>query len=380
LFTLSSALEASADGPLPLNDDTAAPFKGVYRWGQSGCVHGLYDAYGPWLNRNVIWAEDFMPIETWDNLEGQSWQMGTWGPWVAKVPGRRYILSLPMLPGGWSGKGPSSGTGAHIAVSLEEGAKGTYNPHFTKLAESLVKHGLGNTIIRVGWEFNGGWYTWRAQSDAKAKAYAAYFHQIVTAMRAVPGAENLKFDWNPALMWNGYPFEDAWPGDDVVDYIGLDVYDQSWVKDTYPIPAGATADETLQRQKAAWDAAINNNDFGLPFWLKFAAKHNKPLTFPEWGVCNRKDGHGGGDNVYFIQQMFDFIYNPANNVYFESYFDVVAGDGDHQLCPDPEGKIQTKFPNAAAKFKELFSLPPGTAPAPAPAPATPTTAPAPAKP
>ena len=351
--------------PLPLNDDSAPPYKGVYRWGQSGCLHGLYDSYGPWLGRTVIWAEDFMPIETWDNLEGQSWQMGVWGPWVQKQAGRRFILSLPMLVGSWDRKGPQKGSGAGVPVSFAEGAKGTYNIYFQKLAESLVKHGMGDTLIRVGWEFNGGWYIWRTDNEKEAVDFAAYFKQIVTTMRAVPGAENLKFIWNPAMepYWK-YPPEKAWPGDDVVDYVGVDVYDQCWANGTYPIPEGASDDEALTRQKKTWDSITNNEKaYGLPFWVKFAKEHNKPLTIPEWGVCIRKDKHGGNDNPYFIEQMFNFIYNPDNNVYLESYFDVTAGDGDHRLIPEPGKKgtpdVETKLPKSAAKYKELFTLPAG---------------------
>jgi len=351
-------------GLLPLNDDTAPPFKAVYRWGQGGCVQGLYDFYGPWLNRKVIWGEDFMPTEGWDKIEGQDWQMGTWGPWVHKQEGRRYVLSLPILVGSWDGKGPKQGPASGVPVSLEEGAKGTYNIYFQHLAESLVKHGLGDAIVRVGWEFNGGWYIWRTDTAEKAEAYAGYFKQIVNTMRAVPGTDKLKFVWNPAMepYWRYSP-DKAYPGDDVVDYIGVDVYDQCWAKDTYPIPDGASDDEILERQKRTWNDVTNNEkSMGLPYWVKFAAQHGKPLVIPEWGVCTRSDKHGGGDNPFFVEQMFNFIYNPANNVYFECYFDVGAPDGDHRLVPEPTRKDpsqmrETKFPKSEAKYKELFTLP-----------------------
>jgi hypothetical protein len=351
---------------LPINDNTAPPFFGVYRWGQGGCVDGKYDAYGPWLHRNVMWAEDFMPTEGWDKLEGQQWQLGTWGPWVKKQAGRRYILSLPILVGSWDGKGPNQGPAAHVPVSLDEGAKGTYNEYYKHLAENLLKYGLDDTIIRVGWEFNGGWYIWRAQDAKKAAAYAQYFKQIVTAMRSVPGTEKLKFVWNPAMEpWWPYDPEIAWPGDDVVDYVGVDVYDQSWQADTYPIPADASDDETLKRQKNTWENVTDNKDkMGLPYWVDFAKKHNKPLVIPEWGACIRSDKHGGNDNAYFIEQMYNFIQNPDNNVYFASYFDVSAGDGDHRFVPEPNKKdpanpSPTKLPKAAAKYIELFTLPDG---------------------
>ena len=343
----------------PPNDNEKPPYKVVYRWGQGGVVKGLYDAYGPWLNRKVIWAEDFMPTEGWNKIEGEQWQLGTWKGWVQKQPGRRLVLSVPLLPGGWAGNGPTTGPGAGEPVSLAEGAKGTYNEYFQRLAENLVENELGDTILRLGWEFNGGWYTWRADTKEKAEAFAAYFRQIVTTMRSVQGAENLKFCWNPAMEpWWPYPPETAWPGDDVVDYVGVDVYDQSWAKNTYPFPEGADEAEMAEIQLKVWNEVKNNEKaYGLPYWVQFAAAHNKPLTIPEWGVCERSDKHGGLDNPIFIEKMYEFIMNPANNVYFECYFDVGAHDGDHQLCPNPDGKRETKFPKSAAKYKELFSLP-----------------------
>jgi len=351
---------------MPLNDNTAPPFKAVYRWGQGGCVSGKYDAYGPWLNRTNIWAEDFLPTNAWDQVEGQQWDLGTWQWWIKKNPGRHLILTPPMLAGGWDGKGPSTGPAAHVPVSLEEGAKGTYNIYYQHLAKNLVKYGLVDvTFLRIGHEFNGSWYSWRVSNAKQAEAYAAYFKQIVTTMRAVPGAENLKFVWNPAMMpWWPYDPEKAWPGDDVVDYIGVDVYDQSWSPNNYPIPAGASDADKLARRKRVWDNETNSEQAkGLPYWVKFAAKHgNKPLCIPEWGACIRQDKHGGGDSAFFIEQMYKFIYKPANNVYFECYFDVSAGDGDHRLVPETDKNKppqETKLPEAAAKYKELFSLPAG---------------------
>ena len=351
---------AEAAKLLPLNDNTAAPYKGVYRWGQGGCIAGHYNTYATWVNRTGVWAVDFMPTEGWDKIRGEQWQLGTWGPWVAKDPAhRRFILSVPLLPGPWDGSGPRQGPDKNVPVSLELGAKGAYNEHFKILGENLVRYNLTNTILRLGWEFNGGWYTWRADSADKAPHFANYFKQIVTTMRAVPGGD-FKFVWNPNIQsWWPYEPERAWPGDDYVDYIGLDIYDQSWIPNTYPLPEKASAKEILERQKRAWNDDLNNEKrYGLSYWPKFAKRHgNKPLCLPEWGSCLREDGHGGGDNPFFIEEMHAFIHTPANNVLFECYFDVTAGDGDHQLVPDPKGQRETKFPKSAAKYLELFALP-----------------------
>lgn len=74
------------------------------------------------------------------------------------------------------------------------------------------------------------------------------------------------------------------------------------------------------------------------------------IAIGEWGVWNKGDGHGGGDNPLFIQGMYDFITNPQNNVLFQCYFDVFALDGDHQLS----NVNTTNFPDSSALFERLF--------------------------
>lgn len=176
-------------------------------------------------------------------------------------------------------------------------------------------------------------------------------------MRAVPGAEKLRFCWNPALGWQQFPSTQAWPGDEYVDIVGLDVYDDSWQRDTYPLPTDATPEEVDKRRNKAWDEAIWNASYGLKSWRDFALEHKKPFAIPEWGASNREDGHGGGDNPLFIERMHAFICDPANKVYFHCYFDVQAGDGHHHLSPGLKNNEVTDFPKSAARFTALFARP-----------------------
>ena len=39
----------------------------------------------------------------------------------------------------------------------------------------------------------------------------------------------------------------------------------------------------------------------------------------------RSDGHGLGDDPYYVNQMTDWMKNSANNVIYESYFDADSG-------------------------------------------------------
>ncbi|MBV9863989.1 MAG: hypothetical protein JO316_01415 [Abitibacteriaceae bacterium] len=333
---------------------TGAPYIAAYRWGAAN-PHGgaaANEAFARWLKLSVAWAEDFMPNERWDASEGGAWQMDEWAAWKKAVPGRRLILSVPLLPGPWDLSGPKDGPLANQKVSLAAGAHGDYNTHFKTLAQNLVHYGLADSVLRLGWEFNGGWYTWRGSENPEA--FAGYWREIVKTMRAVPGTEQMQFCWNPATGWQQFPAEKAWPGDEWVDIVGLDAYDDSWAQDTYPFPAGATAEEIAARRRAVWDKVVYNGDHGLKVWRDFAIAHHKPFSIPEWGVDKRADGHGGLDSPYFIERMHAFITDPTDHVYFHCYFDVQAPDGGHQLSPGKDGDEKTIFPEAAARFKALF--------------------------
>ncbi len=336
-----------AGGEAAASPASTSPQLGVYR-GDAPLGPGKVDAYSAWLGRQVDLAEAFEPGATWEDVEGRSWQLGAWSAWVHARAGRRLLLTVPMLPGGWDGSGPTSGAGAGEAVSLEVGAAGAYDAHFAALARNLVAYGLGNTVLRLGHEFNGGWYTWRAQG--KEAAFAAYWRHIVTAMRAVPG-HALQFNWNPTLGWSATRTDLAWPGDAYVDTVGVDVYDQSWAAGTYPIPADATPAEVQRRRALVWSQILDGS-YGLRYWQRFVVAHNKKLSISEWGVTSRADGHGGGDNPDFVSNMWQFIQSPANRVQFHAYFDYMARDGGHQLSPY-EG-FTSPFPAASATFKRLF--------------------------
>lgn len=354
-FLSLALLVLSVAGPACADDNASPPHLATYRWDVSGLKRGEYANYAEWINRRSVWPEAFQPQQTWDHVRGGDWQLRPWGEYIAQNLGTRLIYSVTILPGPWDRSGPQSGTDAKVPVSLQEGAKGTYNQHFRILAENLVKHGLGDSILRPGWEFNGGWFTWRVTNPQDAEAFAGYWRQIVTTMRAVPGAEKLHFCWNPNIGWLSVKADLAWPGDAYVDSIGLDYYDDGYLPDTYPWPEGTPDKEIAARRQKVWDHFLNAN-YGLLWWRKFAREHGKPLAIPEWGLNKKPDGHGGLDNVIYIEGMHAFLTNPDNNVLFHCYFDVEAPDGGHQLSPGVDNKT-TRFPEGARRFKELFGGP-----------------------
>jgi hypothetical protein len=77
-------------------------------------------------------------------------------------------------------------------------------------------------VLRLFHEMNGGWFWWGSQAEGGAEAYKGLFRSAVAIIREeTPLA---LFAWAP-----NHPFDaaaqDYYPGDDVVDVIGLDMYD-----------------------------------------------------------------------------------------------------------------------------------------------------------
>jgi hypothetical protein len=216
------------------------------------------------------------------------------------------------------------------APTLAQGATGQFDPHYQELAHRLVSGGYADAFVRIGWEFNGGWYPWTARDHADA--YAAYWRRIVLAMRSVHGARFL-FDWNPTTI-DG-PTDAAYPGDDVVDVIGLDVYNQSWPKMTDPA--------------ARWQYLLHQSA-GLLWHRSFAAAHGKLRSFPEWGTGTRPDGHGGGDDPLFVRNMLAWMNEDAP-VAYACYWNYRAPDYDAKVT---DGKLPAAAEALRAGLRSLF--------------------------
>jgi hypothetical protein len=274
-------------------------------------------AFAAATKSKITVGSDYLPGGNgWAGMDGAggsiSWLTNAW-----KGTGYTLSLGVPMIP--TEANGTPDGT-------LAQGATGAYNSYYTTLAQTLVAGGEADAYLRLGWEFDGGWYTWGATTPAAEASYAAYFQQIVTAMRSVPG-EAFRFVWNPdsgAFAQSGYNVELAWPGSSYVDVIGLDTYDQTWV--------------TPQTPTTAWNETTQP---GLTAAAAFASAQGKPLAVDEWGVDNRTDGHGLGDDPLFVDNFVNWM--KTHNVVYESYFSNASGSGTTAITSGG-------FPNSLAAF------------------------------
>jgi hypothetical protein len=327
-FYAVRSASSGASNPPPL---------GIYTgYDNSGGVSSVGSALG----QQPAYAMDYLDSTSWSTMESSaadaaaSWSKSNYS----------MTFSIPMLPD----------SGATLAA----GAAGDYDSYFETIAEDMVANGEGSSIQRIGWEFNGDWFSWAAQAD-DASQFVAYWQQIVTTMRSVPGAD-FKFEWCPNIGDSGVGnLADYYPGNSYVDYVAEDVYDQAWAD--YP---GATAEFS----------DLETETYGLNWLTSFASAQGKPVALGEWGEGPGPGNAGqsysaaneevsGGDDPTFIDDMAGWIM--SNHVEEATYFDYLTS----ALSP-------TSNPNSYdALLKDFGSG--GVASGPAGAPATLTTSTAP---
>jgi hypothetical protein len=261
------------------------------------------------IGRKLDGVTDFFSAESWKQMQdGAAWALGCW-------QGQPYRLAvgLPLTVKGGS---------------LDAAAAGEYDEQFRTIGALLVAKGRANAIIRLGWEFNGNWYPWSANADPVA--FVGAFRHVVTLLRSVPG-QHFRIVWNPALGVGSVSPQSLWPGDDMVDLIGIDFYNQSWrAQDKDPA--------------VRWQGYLTGN-YGLNWVAGFAALHHKPIVVPEWGTGTRPDGHGWGDDPLFIQNMAAWMR--THRVAYQGYWDFTASDYDSTMSAG-------KFPLTLAAYKAEY--------------------------
>ena len=188
-------------------------FPSMAEAGQLGAIAGLgctldnpprltneYSDFETWLGRPLERLHAYMASspKDWRQFHGSA--AIVLGCRALYAPqGKKFTLSVPMLVAG---------------ATLAEGAAGQYDDHFKQLGEELVARGFSDASLRIGWEFNGGWYFWAARKDPTN--WVAYFRRIVQVLKATPGS-HFTIDWCPNYGHQEIAPDQVYPGDDVVD-------------------------------------------------------------------------------------------------------------------------------------------------------------------
>jgi hypothetical protein len=284
-FAAFSGVSSGASSPPPL---------GIYEgYENASGIHSLGTAIG----QQPAYAMDYLDATSWSSMEsGAANEAASWS-----TSGYSMTFSVPMLP--------------ESGATLADGAAGDYDSYFASIAQGLVANGEASSILRIGWEFNGDWTTWYADSSDSSE-FVAFWQQIVDTMRSVSGA-NFKFEWCPNIGESSASgnLANYYPGNGYVDYIGEDVYDQAYGS----YPGAAQEFSNLETESG-----------GLNWLTSFAAGQGKPVVLGEWGLGNGPGNSGqaytddneevsGGDDPTFINDMAKWMAD--NSVYEASYFD-----------------------------------------------------------
>lgn len=106
--------------------------------------------------------------------------------------------------------------------NLSQIAAGAYDKYLDESA-AIAKRWGAPLMIRFAHEMNGTWYPW-AGSSSRPQEYVAAWRHVVARFRA-DGAGNVKWVWSPNIQEGAkYPIAPYFPGDEWVDYVGLDGY------------------------------------------------------------------------------------------------------------------------------------------------------------
>lgn len=162
-------------------------------------------------------------------------------------------------------------------------------------------------FVRLNWEFNTTAYPLWTLPAVTPEQYVASWRHVVDLFDDVP---NVAFVWSPTT-WpgpGGRRVAEWWPGDEVVDWVGLDAYPQS-----------------------AAPAYLLDGPDGMNDMATFAASHGKPLMLAEWAPDLPHP-----DTAEPIDLVFSWA--AAHGVVQALvYFDFVTGGKDYTLAHHPVG-------------------------------------------
>ncbi|WP_246836255.1 glycoside hydrolase family 26 protein [Nesterenkonia sp. NBAIMH1] len=189
---------------------------------------------------------------------------------------------------------PVDGLGAVTPEVIEE---------LVSVLRSINESGVP-VLLRYAHEMNGSWYAWGQQPEE----YVRSFREVAEAVQAAPATEML---WAPNYA-GGYPYSGGsyeaqpgsadhqaldtdgdgdltesddpyasyYPGDDVVDWVGMTIYhwgdSYPWGTDSMPEP-----DKFTQQLTGSYDGLGGDDTVFPDFYTEYAVERDKPMAIPE---------------------------------------------------------------------------------------------------
>lgn len=268
--------------------------------------------------------------------------------WVLKEFDRRDVAGMVSWYNFRADYAPEQPGGSSASI-----ARGDVDQHILDRAADV--RGYGEPLfLRMNWEMNGYWFAYSAYDKQgnlrQGNAHAHYrnaWRRTVELFRGgsraaidkrlaaigLPGltaetsyvspTTNVSWVWNPShgTQWpDRQVVHDYYPGDDYVDWVGVD-----W----YPYGPGDTVELFASKARAPQGPNEMYETYSGP-----SSSGRKPFIVGEWGVRDF-------DRPIWTQAMFDWIA-ARPKVKAQAYFNYNAHDGNSQL---------QDFPAAAQVFR-----------------------------
>jgi hypothetical protein len=262
-----------------------------------------------WLGRPIEGVLSYVGPASWADWTGSlGWEISSL--WATVKANHKILWSIPLIPKG---------------ATLDSASLGLYNSRYLAAANTLKNFRPQDSVIyvRTAWEFNGNWFA--DSAVGRPHTWIGAWIQFVKTFRSV--STRFRFDWCPNFGITNMAPDLAYPGDSVVDIIGMDFYDETiWCHIADPA--------------ARWTSKMNQS-YGLKWHHDFAAAHGKPMSYPEWGV----GGNGAGDAPYIVEQMYNWFRD--NQVVYQTLWNSNSAY---------TGMLSNnQYPNAGAKYISLYN-------------------------
>ena len=322
---------AITSGPCPTSTTTAAPTTSSSTTGPSSST-----SYGPTSGWHSGASGDSAASGAFGTFRGKPIQVtAVWGDTTAEEQSQVNALDAYDT---FDGDVDVAIGGLVKGDTWAQAAQGAYVERWrTAIRKIASKRSSkpGTVYVRFAHELNGDWFDWKVTPSDVTSFKTAWklYHDLLK--QEYPAAK-LVFSPNSGSSTN-VPISEMYPGDDLVDVIGVDFYD-GWPSVT---------------DAAGWAANLDTmqgaNPYGVGAWQKFAASHGKPLAFPEWGLR-------AGDHPAFIQGMHDFLAQHAahpgdtdlgGKIVYDVYFDIANGGNSDFMITGGHN------PQAAALYRTL---------------------------
>jgi len=224
----------------------------------------------------------------------------------------------------------------------------TYQANANEIKAIYGTASSADTIyVRIGWEANQG-YQWSFDMGTTPDEYIPAWRKIALIWKNT--CPNAKIVWN--IIKSGKSnLASYYPGDDVVDIISLDMYDNGY-QGGY-----ITTEAQWQKQKGVYVPSTGEVT-GWDGIVQFGKAKKKDFAIDEWGCSFNKDGQSPDNptnNSFFAGRMFKWFNELTNAgivIAFENYFN--GAIANRILNADGE-TLYVNSPNVGKAYKAAWT-------------------------